>query len=193
MPRDLYSRVGFIVTNMSTPAENVVAFYNKRGTAERSLHADEARRRPQKGLAHRGRPRRASVFALQRMNLKIVLGEINAASDKLFREWPPSLRRPRLGPLMPSRWGRPHHHRRRQILFVGTDLFQLVRHGAGAIRGLGRSTRPRSRPPRRRSPGLRSRGGRGFQEALMISPVSGSAAAATSSAGRGSRRHLAFD
>jgi len=30
----LYPRVGFIVTNMSRPAENVVAFYNKRGTCE---------------------------------------------------------------------------------------------------------------------------------------------------------------
>ena len=33
-PGQLYSRVGFIVTNMSRPAERVVAFYNKRGTAE---------------------------------------------------------------------------------------------------------------------------------------------------------------
>ena len=31
-PGELYPRVGFIVTNMSRPAENVVAFYNKRGT-----------------------------------------------------------------------------------------------------------------------------------------------------------------
>jgi Transposase DDE domain group 1 len=30
----LYPRVGFIATNMSRPAERVVAFYNKRGTAE---------------------------------------------------------------------------------------------------------------------------------------------------------------
>jgi hypothetical protein len=45
-------------------------------------------------------------------------------------------------------------------------------------------------PPRRRKKGL---GGRGFQESGMISPVSGSAAAATSSGGRGSRRRLAFD
>ena len=29
-----YPRVGFIVTNMSRPAERVVAFYNKRGTCE---------------------------------------------------------------------------------------------------------------------------------------------------------------
>jgi Transposase DDE domain group 1 len=33
-PGELYPRVGFIVTNMSRPAENVVAFYNKRGTCE---------------------------------------------------------------------------------------------------------------------------------------------------------------
>jgi carbohydrate-selective porin OprB len=31
---ELYPRVGFIVTNMPRPAENVVAFYNKRGTCE---------------------------------------------------------------------------------------------------------------------------------------------------------------
>ncbi len=31
---ELYPRVGFIVTNISRPAENVVAFYNKRGTCE---------------------------------------------------------------------------------------------------------------------------------------------------------------
>ncbi|MEX2127418.1 MAG: IS1380 family transposase [Xanthobacteraceae bacterium] len=33
-PGELYPRVGFIVTNMSRPAERVVAFYNKRGTCE---------------------------------------------------------------------------------------------------------------------------------------------------------------
>ncbi len=31
---ELYLRVGFIVTNLSRPAERVVAFYNQRGTAE---------------------------------------------------------------------------------------------------------------------------------------------------------------
>jgi hypothetical protein len=30
-PGELYPRVGFLVTNMSRPAENVVAFYNRRG------------------------------------------------------------------------------------------------------------------------------------------------------------------
>ena len=33
-PGELYPRVGFIVTNLSRPAERVVAFYNGRGTAE---------------------------------------------------------------------------------------------------------------------------------------------------------------
>src|SRR5919106_1013274 len=33
-PGELYPRVGFIVTNMSRPAERVVAFYHKRGTCE---------------------------------------------------------------------------------------------------------------------------------------------------------------
>ena len=33
-PGKLYPWVGFIVTNMSRPTKNVVAFYNKRGTCE---------------------------------------------------------------------------------------------------------------------------------------------------------------
>ena len=33
-PGELYPRVGFIVTNMTRPAERVVMFYNHRGTAE---------------------------------------------------------------------------------------------------------------------------------------------------------------
>jgi hypothetical protein len=33
-PGELFPRAGFIVTNMSRPAENVVAFYNQRGTCE---------------------------------------------------------------------------------------------------------------------------------------------------------------
>jgi choline kinase len=34
---ELYPRVGFIVTNLSLPAERVVAFYNQRGTAEQHI------------------------------------------------------------------------------------------------------------------------------------------------------------
>ena len=33
-PGELYPRVGFIVTNLSRPADRVVAFYNKRGRCE---------------------------------------------------------------------------------------------------------------------------------------------------------------
>ena len=33
-PGELVPRVGFIVTNLSRPAERVVAFYNQRGTSE---------------------------------------------------------------------------------------------------------------------------------------------------------------
>ena len=33
-PGELYPRVGFIVTNIARPSENVVGFYNKRGTCE---------------------------------------------------------------------------------------------------------------------------------------------------------------
>jgi len=33
-PCELYPHVGFVVTNLSGPAENVVAFYNQRGTTE---------------------------------------------------------------------------------------------------------------------------------------------------------------
>ena len=33
-PGELFPRVGFIVTNLSRPAERVTKFYNQRGTAE---------------------------------------------------------------------------------------------------------------------------------------------------------------
>ena len=36
-PCELCPRVGFIVTNLSRPAERVVAFYNHRGTAEQYI------------------------------------------------------------------------------------------------------------------------------------------------------------
>lgn len=40
-PGELYPRVAFIVTNLTRPAERVVAFYNHRGTAEQ--HIKDAR------------------------------------------------------------------------------------------------------------------------------------------------------
>ncbi len=36
-PGELYPRVGFIVTNLSRPPENIVAFYNMRGTCEQYI------------------------------------------------------------------------------------------------------------------------------------------------------------
>jgi Transposase DDE domain group 1 len=42
-PGELYSRVGFIVTNMRRPAERVVAFYNKRGTCEQWIKEGQRR------------------------------------------------------------------------------------------------------------------------------------------------------
>ena len=36
-PGELYPRAGFIVTNLTRPAERVVAFYNHRDTAEQHI------------------------------------------------------------------------------------------------------------------------------------------------------------
>jgi hypothetical protein len=41
-PGELYPRVGFIVTNMTRPAERVVGFYNQRGTAEQWIKEKNA-------------------------------------------------------------------------------------------------------------------------------------------------------
>jgi hypothetical protein len=43
-PGELYPRVGFIVTNLTLPAERVVAFYNHRGTAEQWIKEGKKRR-----------------------------------------------------------------------------------------------------------------------------------------------------
>jgi hypothetical protein len=42
-PGELYPRVGFIMTNLSRPAERVVAFYNGRGTAEQWIKQGQER------------------------------------------------------------------------------------------------------------------------------------------------------
>jgi hypothetical protein len=36
-PGELYPRVGFILTNMTRPAERLVMFYNQHGTAEQHI------------------------------------------------------------------------------------------------------------------------------------------------------------
>jgi hypothetical protein len=43
-PGELYPRVGFIVTNLSRPAERVVWFYNQRGKAEQHTQVPRQRR-----------------------------------------------------------------------------------------------------------------------------------------------------
>ena len=40
-PGELYRCVGFTVTNLTRPAERVVAFYNQRGTAEQWIKEDK--------------------------------------------------------------------------------------------------------------------------------------------------------
>jgi hypothetical protein len=55
-PGELYPRVGFIVTNLSRPAERVVAFYNKRGTCEQWIKEGKARSSGHGCRAGRSRP-----------------------------------------------------------------------------------------------------------------------------------------
>jgi hypothetical protein len=66
-PGELFPRVGFIVTNMSRPAENVVAFYNQRGTAEQWIKEGKGARSSGHGCrAGRSRPTR-SGFSFTRL------------------------------------------------------------------------------------------------------------------------------
>jgi hypothetical protein len=89
------------------------------------------------------------------------------------------------------------------IIYAEPDTVAIACQRRSKSRPLGRSkNRPvcgvgiehdAPRPARRRWPGFRSRGGRGFQEAVVISPVSGSATGPASSAGWVAHRRLAFD
>ena len=58
-PGELYPRVGFIVTNISRPAERVVAFYNKRGTCEQWIKEVRARSSGRGSHAGRSPPTRS--------------------------------------------------------------------------------------------------------------------------------------
>jgi hypothetical protein len=72
------------------------------------LASNDARLNLRKELAHRLAAELARrIFALQSMNLTIVLGAINTDSDTLFT-WTASfvaLQRPRFGTLMALKWG----------------------------------------------------------------------------------------
>ena len=41
--RELFPRVGFIVTNLSYPTKGIVSFYNGRGTTERRIRIKEGK------------------------------------------------------------------------------------------------------------------------------------------------------
>jgi hypothetical protein len=56
-PEQLYPRVGFIATNMSRPAERVVAFYNKRGTREQWIKESKGARTAASARLSGRRPR----------------------------------------------------------------------------------------------------------------------------------------
>jgi Transposase DDE domain group 1 len=62
-PGELHPRVGFIVTNMARPAENVVAFYNKRGRASSGSKRERARQNgPDCHVARSPPTPRVSIF-----------------------------------------------------------------------------------------------------------------------------------
>ena len=72
-PGELYPRVGFIVTNMTRPAERVVAFYNQRGTAEQWIKEGKSCRQVDAALMllirRQRRPASASCAGLQSRQL----------------------------------------------------------------------------------------------------------------------------
>ena len=68
-PGELYPRVGFIVTNMSRPAERVVAFYNKRGTGRQRCDQVDAAVMPD--VRRQRGPAPASCARLQSRQLSL--------------------------------------------------------------------------------------------------------------------------
>jgi hypothetical protein len=76
-PGERYSRVGFIVTNLARPAERVVAFYNRRGTAEQRIKEG-------KGAIKLTRPS-CRTFAANAVRLQLQMAEV-AVSRQIFAE-----------------------------------------------------------------------------------------------------------
>ena len=68
-PGELYPRVGFIVTNMARPAENVVAFYNKRGTCEQWIKEGMARSNGRGFRAGRSPPTRFAFSFMRSLTI----------------------------------------------------------------------------------------------------------------------------
>jgi hypothetical protein len=74
-PGDLYPRAGFIVTNMTRPAERVVAFYNHRGTTEQHIKKGKNAVTCTRLSCHRFA---ANAARLQRHSLPYKLAKIDA-------------------------------------------------------------------------------------------------------------------
>jgi Transposase DDE domain group 1 len=85
-PGELYPRVGFIVTNMARPAENVVAFYNKRGTCEQWIKEGKG---TIKGTRLSCRSFAANAVRLQVHALAYSLGNFlrTLATPEPIKEW----------------------------------------------------------------------------------------------------------
>jgi hypothetical protein len=79
-PGELYPRVGFIVTNMARPAENVVAFYNKRGTCEQWIKEGKGAIKWTRlsVVCRQRRPSSASCAGLQSWQLTMNTGDAGA-------------------------------------------------------------------------------------------------------------------
>jgi hypothetical protein len=88
-PGELCPRVGFIVTNMARPPENVVALYNKQGTCQRRI---------KEGKGAVGRTRflcrafAVNVVCLQLYALAYNLGNFlrALATPEPMKDWPPT-------------------------------------------------------------------------------------------------------
>jgi hypothetical protein len=78
-PGELYPRVGFIVTNLSRPAERIVAFYNQRGTCEQWIKEGKGAikwtRLSCRSFAANGRPPSAPRARLQPRQLYAHAGD----------------------------------------------------------------------------------------------------------------------
>ena len=79
---ELYPRVGFIVTNMTRPAERVVAFYNKRGTCEQWIKEGKG---AIKWTRLSCRTFAANAVRLQLHALAYNLGSLTSLKDKLIK------------------------------------------------------------------------------------------------------------
>jgi hypothetical protein len=77
-PGELYTCVGFIVTNLVRPAERVVAFYNQRGTAEHWIKEGKG---AMKWTRLSGRSFAANAVRLQLHALAYNLGNLMDAGD----------------------------------------------------------------------------------------------------------------